>query len=65
MQNRISTIAFFLFILKLVNINAQVVTHKLWPEGIPGLILNDNYVEKATINEGVTVRFEKVTDPAI
>jgi len=65
MKNRIPTIAFFLFILTLLNINAQVATHKLWPEGIPGLILNNNYSEKATINEGIPTRFEKVTDPSL
>ncbi|MCU0472924.1 MAG: alpha/beta hydrolase [Bacteroidales bacterium] len=65
MKNRIPTIASLWFILTVLNINAQVVTHKLWPEGIPGLILNTNYSEKATINEGIPARFEKVTDPSL
>jgi acetyl esterase/lipase len=54
-----------IFILTTTYTTAQVSTYKLWPGGIPGFILNDNYAEKATINEGVPVRFEKVTDPAI
>jgi acetyl esterase/lipase len=65
MKNRIPTIACLLFILTVININAQIVTHKLWPEGIPGFILNNNYSEKATINEGIPARFEKVTDPSL
>ena len=43
----------------------QVSSMMLWPEGIPGFILNPNYVEKSTVVEGIYTRFEKVTSPAL
>jgi len=45
--------------------NGQVISMNLWPEGIPGFILNNSYQEKATIIDGVSTRYEKVTSPAI
>lgn len=43
----------------------QVISMNLWPDGIPGFILNNSYQEKATIIDGVSTRYEKVTSPAI
>ncbi len=52
-------------ILVTLNSHAQVKSYNLWPDGIPGLVLNDSYVEKATISEGLATRYEKVTSPAL
>jgi acetyl esterase/lipase len=46
-------------------LQAQTSTLTLWPGGIPDLVLNINYSEKATISEGIPTRFEKVTDPSL
>jgi len=45
--------------------NGQVISMNLWPDGIPGFILNNAYQEKATIIDGLNSRYEKVTSPAI
>jgi acetyl esterase/lipase len=65
MKTRVPIITLLLASLLLLNANAQITTLNLWPDGIPGLKLNDSYVEKATINEGKPTRFEKVTDPSL
>lgn len=65
MKHRILFISLLLGTTFIMNSNAQVTILHLWTDGIPGLILNDSYVEKATISEGLTTRFEKVTDPAL
>ncbi|MCX6330315.1 MAG: alpha/beta hydrolase [Bacteroidia bacterium] len=65
MKLRVLIISFLFSTIFLVNSNAQVTILHLWTDGIPGLILNDSYVEKATVNEGITTRFEKITDPAL
>jgi acetyl esterase/lipase len=65
MKHRILFISLLLGTTFIMNSNAQVTILHLWTDGIPGLVLNDNYVEKATISEGITTRFEKVTDPAL
>jgi acetyl esterase/lipase len=44
---------------------AQTSTLRLWPDGIPGVILNDTYIEKPTQSEGIYTRFEKVTNPLL
>ncbi len=44
---------------------AQDAVLKVWPEGIPGAINNDSYVEKPTLVDGRPTRFEKVTDPEL
>jgi acetyl esterase/lipase len=56
-----------LLILSIINSksDAQVSSLVLWPDGIPGFILNTSYVEKETITEGISSRFEKVTSPAL
>lgn len=45
--------------------NGQVISMNLWPDGIPGFILNSAYQEKATIIDGLSSRYEKVTSPAL
>jgi len=44
---------------------AQPTKMNLWPNGIPGLILNEKYIEKPTISEGIPTRFERVTNPEL
>jgi acetyl esterase/lipase len=58
---------FAIFILFFFSLQspAQVTSMNLWPDGIPGFILNNNYAEKATITDGLSSRYEKVTSPAI
>jgi acetyl esterase/lipase len=65
MKTRLLIISAFLLSLLFLDSNAQITTLNLWPGGIPGLKLNDSYVEKPTINEGMPTRFEKVTDPSL
>jgi acetyl esterase/lipase len=43
----------------------QVASINLWPDGIPGFIVNTSYQEKATISDGISTRYEKVTSPAL
>jgi len=38
---------------------------KIWPDGVPGSIKSDTWTEKATETNGVTSRYEKVTDPTL
>jgi len=38
---------------------------KVWPNGIPGEIKNDTYIENVTETNGVISRYEKVTDPTM
>jgi acetyl esterase/lipase len=57
-------ILFVLLVLSPV-LKSQTSTLNLWPDGIPDLILNMNYIEKVTISEGVPTRFEKVTIPSL
>ncbi len=64
MKTRISFFAFLIFsFLNLIS-SAQVSSLNLWPDGIPGFIVNDTYIEKATVANGMNSRFEKVTSPA-
>lgn len=44
---------------------AQVASLTLWPQGIPGVVLNTTYAEKTTVTDGINTRFEKVTSPAL
>jgi acetyl esterase/lipase len=52
-------------IIPFLNSNAQQKTMNIWPGGIPGLVLNDSYVEKSTTGEGFITRFEKTTNPML
>lgn len=44
---------------------AQVASITLWPQGIPGVVLNNNYTERTTVTDGINTRFERVTSPAL
>ncbi|MCU0457066.1 MAG: hypothetical protein MUE74_12250, partial [Bacteroidales bacterium] len=44
---------------------AQVASMTLWPQGIPGVVLNTNYTERTTVTDGLNTRFERVTSPAL
>ena len=65
MVKRISIFLFVLGILFVIDARAQITILNLWPDGIPGLKLNNDYIEKATVSDGVPTRFDKVTDPAL
>jgi acetyl esterase/lipase len=65
MKTRISLFAFLIFSFLTVESGAQVSSLNVWPDGIPGFIVNDSYVEKATVADGINTRFEKVTNPAL
>jgi acetyl esterase/lipase len=65
MKTRILLIAFLIFAVLTFKATAQVSSLTLWPDGIPGFIVNDSYVEKATVTNGINTRFEKVTSPAL
>ena len=56
-------IAILVFIA--INLNAQVTTVKLWPDGIPGTIANNDYKEVSTVENGIITRWIKVTDPSL
>jgi acetyl esterase/lipase len=38
---------------------------KVWPDGIPGSIKNDGYIEKSTVTNNKVLLIAKVTDPSI
>jgi len=65
MKTRILLLPFLIFTLMTFKSPAQVSSLTLWPDGIPGFIVNDSYVEKATVANGINTRFEKVTSPAL
>ena len=65
MKTRILLITFLIFSVLTFKATAQVSSLTLWPDGIPGFIVNDSYVEKATVTNGINTRFEKVTSPAL
>lgn len=60
-----SRIIIFILLSISVSLQAQTSMQTLWPEGIPGMMVNINYIEKATITDGLPSRFEKVTIPAL
>jgi acetyl esterase/lipase len=47
------------------NISAQNFVMKVWPDGVPGSIVNGNYFENSTIRNGMVSLYFKVTDPTI
>ena len=65
MKKRLLIPAILLTTLQAVNLNAQVTTLPLWPNGIPGSIRDASYVEVSTVTDGVITRWIKVTDPSI
>jgi acetyl esterase/lipase len=65
MKTRILLFTIILGSLVSLSSNAQLMSYNLWPDGIPGLKLNDSYAEKETMAEGLPTRYEKVTNPAL
>ncbi len=65
MKTRILLLSFLVLAVMSLKSTAQVSSLILWPEGIPGFIVNDSYIEKATVANGINTRFEKVTSPAL
>lgn len=61
---KVSRLSLFILLIAFsFRTEAQTMRLNLWPEGIPGVILNNTYVEKPTLAEGIYTRFEKVTSP--
>jgi len=48
-----------------LHINAQNLTLKVWPDGIPGSVQNDSYFQISTIADGIVTGYQKVTDPEL
>ncbi|MGA1977704.1 MAG: alpha/beta hydrolase, partial [Bacteroidales bacterium] len=65
MKTQTLFILLLLLMLPGIKSKSQPRTLDLWPDGIPGLILDDSYSEKASINEGTVTYYEKVTSPTI
>lgn len=65
MKTRALITALIIAIIPVLNSKAQQKAMNIWPGGIPGLVLNDSYVEKSSISEGVISRFEKTTNPML
>ena len=53
------------FSILMISANAQNNVLKIWPDGIPGSIININYFEKSMVTNERVSRYEKVTDPSI
>ena len=49
----------------ILSLNGQNQLVKVWPDGIPGSIKNDTYIEKMSETNGEISRFDKVTDPTM
>lgn len=58
----ISVLCLYIFIS---GANAQNTVLKVWPDGIPGSIKNDSYIEKSTVTNNKVLLIAKVTDPSI
>lgn len=65
MKARSLIIAMIIATIPFLNAAAQQKSMNVWPAGVPGLILNDSYVEKQTATDGVISRFEKTTNSVI
>ena len=63
MKSKASIILLVFINALIININAQTLTLKLWPDGIPGSKTDPSYVEKITITDGRITRCEKVVTP--
>ncbi len=63
MKKRISIALIICLNFMTINIIAQPITLKLWPDGIPGSKTDAGYVEKITNEAGRTIRCERVTNP--
>lgn len=57
--------AFIIMTLFVLNSSAQDNVIKLWPDGIPGSVKSDAYVEEPTVTDGIQTRFVRVTEPTL
>lgn len=57
--------SFLLFCCLTTSVIAQNFVMKVWPAGVPGSIVNENYFENSTIKNGSVSLYFKVTDPTI
>lgn len=57
--------SFLLFCCLTTSVIAQNFLMKVWPAGVPGSIVNENYFENSTIKNGSVSLYFKVTDPTI
>jgi acetyl esterase/lipase len=65
MKNKIPFIGICFLCLLPFDINAQNNVIKLWPDGIPGYIKSETYIEEPTVANGVPIRFVRVTEPTL
>jgi acetyl esterase/lipase len=65
MKTRTLIFTLIIVIIPVLTCYAQQKTMNLWPGGIPGLVINDSYVEKSSMTEGIISRFEKTTNPML
>jgi acetyl esterase/lipase len=65
MKSLKSIVAILFISVLTINSNAQNSVLKVWPDGVPGSIKNESYLEKSTEANGIVSRYEKVTDPSI
>jgi acetyl esterase/lipase len=63
MKTKVSIILLIFINALMINCNAQTLTLKLWPDGIPGSKADPSYIEKITTTEGRITRCEKVVTP--
>jgi acetyl esterase/lipase len=61
-KHLISILYLFIFIF---GANAQNTVLRVWPDGIPGSIKNDSYIENSTVANNKVLLIGKVTDPSI
>jgi len=65
MRSKKSVLGLFFLTFLILDINAQNTVLKIWPDGVPGFIKNDSYIEKSTLKDDMPTRYEKVTEPTI
>jgi predicted esterase len=65
MKSKIPYIGICFLCLLPFNINAQNNVIKLWPDGIPGSLKSDTYIEEPTVADSVPTRFVRVTEPTL
>lgn len=63
MRTHLFIFTFTCFILTLSSLNAQTIIVKLWPDKVPGAIIDPSYQEITQVTD--ILRIEKVTDPNI
>ncbi|HLP72438.1 MAG TPA: alpha/beta hydrolase, partial [Bacteroidales bacterium] len=64
MKNKLVLILISILLCGMTSYSQPAIV-KLWPNGIPGSIKSDTYVEKETIANGIPSRYSNVTDPTL